>query len=142
MQISIYRQETKYRIRDTGKLKLFLKSLFKKESTDLQSVDLILCSDEFLLGINRQFLKHDFYTDIITFNLALSNAPVIGELYISIDRVRENAGIQGTGINYELHRVIFHGCLHLCGYKDKLKKDIKIMREKENIYLKRYFSIT
>jgi len=140
MQVSIHRQETNYRIRDSRRLKLFLKSLFLKEATLADSVDIILCSDEYLLEINRQFLQHDYYTDIISFNLAAPKAPLTGELYISLERVKENAKSEGTSLNKELHRVIFHGCLHLCGYGDKSKKEAQLMRGKEEYYLNLYFS--
>ena len=85
-------------------------------------------------------LDHDYFTDIITFNLASPKFPVIGDIYISIDRVKENAKILGHSHVTEIHRIIFHGILHLCGYKDKSNKDILRMREKENLYLDLYFS--
>ena len=103
----------------------------------LASLQFIFCSDDFLLDINKQYLKHNYYTDIITFNLG---ADVIeGEIYISIDRVKENAANYNTSFKRELHRVIFHGVLHLCGYKDKLNEEKMIMRAKEVRYLQEYF---
>ncbi|WP_315819080.1 rRNA maturation RNase YbeY [Paraflavitalea speifideaquila] len=90
------------------------------------------------MEINRQYLQHDYFTDIITFNLSSHPAPVIGEIYISIDRVRDNAQQFSTTFRDELHRVIFHGALHLCGYKDKTAKEEKLMRAKEDEYLTRY----
>ena len=119
-------------------LKTFMRSIFKMESKALLTLQVIFCSDEYLLAINRQHLKHDFYTDIITFDYSDTNG-VTGEIYISIDRVRENAGKLGTRKEYELHRVLFHGVLHLCGYKDKLKQDKLAMTAKEDFYLARYF---
>src|SRR5262249_42286938 len=109
-------------LRQRAGLKSFLASLFRREKKKLEGLTYIFCSDEYLLEINRQFLKHDYYTDIITFNLAESGQPVQGEIYISIDRVRENARQYNSSIKRELHRVIFHGALHLCGYKDKKKE--------------------
>lgn len=106
----------------------------------MYSLTYIFCSDEYLLGINRQFLRHDYYTDIISFNLAAKKAPVEGEIYISLDRVKDNARQLKLPFKQELHRVIFHGALHLCGYKDKLRKDITLMRKMEDFYLKKYFS--
>jgi probable rRNA maturation factor len=124
------------------KLKAQLLSVFKKEKTGLQYLNYIFCTDEYLLGINKQFLKHNFYTDIITFNLAEAHQPVEGEIYISINRVKDNAKTHQTAFKEELHRVIFHGALHLCGYKDKSTNDIKEMRKAEdrylNIYLKQF----
>ena len=120
------------------RLKAQLVSLFKKEGALVESMDYIFCTDAYLLGINKQFLKHNFYTDIITFNLANKKAPIQGEIYISMERVKENAQIHQTTYKEELHRVMFHGALHLCGYKDKRKSDVLTMRAKEDAYLKRY----
>ena len=120
-------------------LKKFIIQLFIKEKKSLQSIDIIFCSDEYLLEINKQHLQHDFYTDIITFDLSESLAnPIIGELYISIDRVKDNAALRDEKFSTELLRVILHGLLHLCGFKDKTKSDIKTMREKEDEYLGLY----
>jgi rRNA maturation RNase YbeY len=83
-------------------------------------------------------LKHDFYTDVITFDLSSSKNQIEGEVYLSIDRIRSNAKQLGVSFKEELHRVIFHGALHLCGYKDKKKEEVIVMRSKENEYLKRY----
>ena len=120
-------------------LKEFVASLFKKEKTRLNSLSYIYCSDKYLLNINKQFLKHDFYTDIVTFNLAERSKPVSGEIYISIDRVRDNAINFDVSFNKELHRVIFHGALHLCGYRDKSPADQRLMRRMEDQYLRQYF---
>ena len=120
-------------------LKKFIIQLFVKEKKPLQSIDIIFCSDEYLLQINKQHLQHDFYTDIITFDLSESSAnPIIGELYISIDRVKDNSALRDEKFSSELLRVIFHGLLHLCGFKDKKAKDIKTMRQKEDEYLNKY----
>lgn len=126
-------------LKDRLLLKAFLRSIFKKEGVKLESLRYIFCSDKYLLEINRQYLNHDDYTDIITFNLADKSLPVMGEIYISVDRVKENARQFSTSFRQELHRVIFHGALHLCGYKDKTSKEEKLMREKENQCLALYF---
>lgn len=121
-------------------LKKFIQALFKRENTPMDTLAIIYCTDEYLLDINKQFLQHDFYTDIVTFNLAESKAnPVVGELYISVHRVKENARSVSQTSSRELHRVIFHGALHLCGYKDKTKKDKHLMTAKEEEYLSLYF---
>jgi len=125
--------------KERRRLKSFLLSIFKQERTAVQSLDYIFCSDTYLLEINQQFLQHNFFTDIISFNLAAENTPVAGEIYISLERVRENAEDLEQAFSTELHRVIFHGVLHLCGYKDKSTADTKKMRAKELYYLKRYF---
>ena len=128
-------------VKDKRKLKSFIYTLFKKEGRLLNSMDIIFCSDAYLLEINKHHLQHDFYTDIITFYLSdVKNGPIMAELYISIDRVKENALFIKTSFSNELHRVIFHGALHLCGYGDKGKKDIVLMRGKEDEYLESYFT--
>ena len=120
-------------------LKKFIIQLFFKEGKFLQSIDIIFCSDDYLLEINKQHLQHDFYTDIITFDLSESLAnSIIGELYISVDRVKDNAALRNQEFSIELLRVIFHGLLHLCGFKDKTAKDIQTMRQKEEEYLNLY----
>lgn len=124
-----------------GLLKQYLNSRFNKEKKKLASLHYIFCSDAYLLKINKDFLGHDFYTDIVTFDLSEKGGPIQGEIYISIDRVRDNARQMGLSIKEELHRVIFHGALHLCGYKDKSAKDIKEMRAHEEKWLSGYFSV-
>ncbi len=121
-------------------LKSFLTLLAKSEKQDFSELNYIFCSDEELLDINKRFLNHNYYTDIITFNLsATENDLMIGEIYISIDRVKENANTYNTSVITELHRVIFHGILHLCGYNDKTSDQKTKMTQKENQYLKKYF---
>ena len=119
-------------------LKAFIETLFKKEKTPLAAINYIFCSDKYLLSINQQFLNHDYFTDIITFGLHDKGTPVVAEVYISTDRVKENAATHGVSYSNEMLRVLFHGALHLCGYKDKSKADILTMRAKEDAYLKRY----
>src|SRR5580698_8690057 len=125
----------KISLKDRQILKNTLTALFKKERKKLAKLQYIFVSDDRLLEINRQFLQHDFYTDIITFPLSEPRQPISGEIYISVDRVRENAREFGSSIKEELLRVIFHGALHLCGYKDKTPRDEKLMRVMEDKYL-------
>jgi probable rRNA maturation factor len=127
---------------DRIRLKRFLVTIFKKEKKSLAELQYVFCSDPYLLEINRQFLHHDFYTDIVTFNLAEKDQPTLGEIYISIDRVRDNARTFNTTITQELHRVIFHGALHLCGYKDKTAKQEQEMRQMEDKCLQLYTRFT
>lgn len=119
-------------------LKKFLPKLFDKEGKNLSALSYIFTTDNALLKINKQYLKHDFYTDIITFDLSEPGQGITGEIYISLDRVKDNAKNLGFSIADELHRIIFHGALHLCGYKDKSRKEVLIMRGKEDFYLERY----
>lgn len=123
------------------KLKAFITKLFNQEKIPAELLSYVFCSDDFLLQINKDYLKHDYFTDIITFDLSTSKqSPIIGEVYISVDTVRDNAKRFNTTISQELHRVIFHGALHLCGYRDKSKKDQTLMTQKENQYLSQYFN--
>lgn len=125
--------------KDRNKLKSFLVQLLKKEGFVLKHLNIIFCTDQTLLEMNRTFLKHDFFTDIITFPLSEKNKPIEAELYISIERIKENASINNQTFSQELHRVIFHGCLHLSGYNDKSSQQIKKIRERESHYLRLYF---
>ena len=122
----------------TGKtaLKAFILGIFKKEKIALDSLTYVFCSDAFLLQMNRDFLQHDYYTDIITFCLSEKGQSVEAEVYISIDRVKDNASTMCISYKQEALRVIFHGALHLCGYKDKKKSEIALMRAKEDQYLR------
>lgn len=121
------------------KLKNCIANIFAQENKRLQHLQYVFCSDEYLLNINRQFLNHDYYTDIITFDLTNDTSlPIEGEIYISLDRVRENAHIHQVDFNQELFRVVFHGVLHLCGYLDKKNEEVALMREKENFYIDQF----
>lgn len=104
------------------------------EGYELDRIDFIFCSDDFLLDINRTHLHHDEYTDIITF--PLEENPITGEIYISVDRVKENAASFQTSFDNELRRVMIHGVLHLCGYDDHEEGEIEEIREKEDKYLR------
>lgn len=117
------------------RLKKFIADLFQKEGVEMESLDYIFCSDDYLLAINKQYLQHNYHTDIITFPLSGKDQPVIGEVYMSVDRIRENAGQYKVDFLDEFLRVVFHGALHLCGYKDKSPSEIKKMRLKEDEYL-------
>ena len=115
-----------------AQLKCFIPEIFKMENILLEKLQYVFCSDQYLLRINKQFLQHDNLTDIITFDLSESlstNVGCIGEIYISVNRVKENAKDLGIVFQEEIQRVIFHGALHLCGYKDKKKSEIEKIRE-------------
>jgi len=119
-------------------LKTFILSLFEKEGFEVQEVNYIFCSDEYLLELNRTYLNHDTLTDIITFQYSEAFQPILSDVYISIERVRENAVFYKNSFIQELYRVLFHGALHLCNYGDKTKKETVLMRRKEDSYLKAY----
>lgn len=129
-------------LKDKRKLSTYLDSLVDTHLEGIKKVKLnyICCSDEYLLTINKQFLNHDTLTDIITFDLSETDAELVGEIYISVDRVKENAAKFGVSYLNELHRVIFHGALHLCGYTDKTAADKQEMRRQEDICLAAYLS--
>jgi len=132
--------KTPVSLQDRTKLKKFIEAAFRKEKKKLRSLNYIFCTDKDLLEINRQYLKHDYYTDIITFELSEKGNPIEGEVYISVNRVRDNSNIVKEPMQRELHRVIFHGVLHLCGHRDKSNDEQKKMRSNEERMLKRYFT--
>lgn len=136
--VNFFFEQRGFTLAERTGLKQFIRQLFRKERKPLHSLNYIFVSDQRLLEINRQYLQHDYYTDIITFDLSDGPATV-AEIYISIDRVRDNAQTLGTSFKAELHRVIFHGALHLCGYGDKRKSEQEIMRSKEDYFLNKYF---
>lgn len=102
---------------------------------EFERVNFIFCKDDYLLRLNQQYLGHDTYTDILTFNLSSKEKSIISEIYISVDRVNDNAGTLKISFALELFRVMIHGILHLCGYSDHSIQEKKIMREKEDYYL-------
>lgn len=115
--------------------KAFLSGVMKEEETGFSSIDYIFCSDDYLLELNKAYLNHDTLTDILTFTLSGPGEPIISEIYISVDRVKENAERFDTDFNTELHRVMIHGLLHLCGYEDDTPARKKKMRAREDYYL-------
>jgi probable rRNA maturation factor len=130
--------ETAVTLKDRAGIKKLIASVFKSEGRPLGNLNYIFCTDKRLLKINQDFLKHDFYTDIITFELNPKDQAVEGEIYISVDRVRENAEDLKISFKHELLRVILHGALHLCGYKDKTSSQVKKIRKKEEYYMSRF----
>jgi rRNA maturation RNase YbeY len=139
MQTIFFRSADKrLRLPAKKQIAVLIETLFQEEEKQLYSLNYVFCSDDFLLKINKEFLQHDYYTDIVTFELSESKNRIEGEVYISLDRVKDNAQSLGISPNEELLRVIFHGALHLCGYKDKKAKEIKLMRQKEDYYLQLY----
>jgi probable rRNA maturation factor len=127
-----------FRLPERTKLKAFILELCGKEGLPVAEVNYIFCEDDYLLQINKDFLKHNTYTDIITFQYNAGGEPAESDIYISVDRVRENASKFGVPFLEEIYRVIFHGALHICGYKDKSDKDARKMRAMEDHYLSRY----
>jgi probable rRNA maturation factor len=138
-KIRFHIQHKNFSLQNRTNLKIFLSELFQKESIPLGSLSYIFCTDEFLLQLNKKYLKHNYYTDVISFDLTNKKGPLAGEIYISIDRVKDNAGLLKQTYYKELHRVIFHGALHLCGFNDKSVIEKLIMRKKEDKYISLYF---
>ncbi len=125
-------------LKNKRKLGQFIKEMFISQKKIVKSLSIIFCDDEFLLRVNKDFLQHDYYTDIITFDLSENENFVEAELYISIERVIENAKRGKIMFNKELHRVIAHGVLHLTGLKDKKPTDKILMTEMEDNFLLKY----
>lgn len=140
MAIRFYYQNVTFPFAKRTELKKYLVQLLRNYKKVCGDIHVIFVTDDALLEINQQFLKHDFYTDIITFDLSSNKNIIDSEIYISIDRVVDNAAQQGEPFNRELHRVIFHGILHLCGLKDKSLKDSQAMRQAEERALHCYFN--
>lgn len=134
-RINYFSQKPRFKLKNPTKTSTWIRKVIKKEGKSLQSLNYIFCTDEYLREMNIQFLKHKTYTDIITFNYNPSKTEIEGEIYISIDRVRENAETFQTDFQTELNRVIIHGVLHLLGFNDKTKAEKTAMREKEDACL-------
>jgi len=120
-------------------LVLWLNESVVREGKSLGEINLVFCDDDHLLGMNQAHLEHDYYTDIITFDYT-EDEVISGDLYISIDRVLDNAGLLNETADVELRRVCVHGILHLCGYKDKNSEEEAKMRSRENFHLDKYVS--
>ena len=127
---------------DYEKISVWLSLLIKYNQYSLQEINYILCSDEYLLKVNQDYLDHDYYTDIITFDNSEPNTTTIeSDIFISIERVIENAQDHNQEFNCEILRVLAHGVLHLLGFKDKSEKDIKEMRNQEDVAINKYLKL-
>ncbi len=141
MTISFNKADATATLKNRVALKSFIEKRVKKEGLSIESLNYVFCSDKYLLEINKQFLDHNYYTDIISFDLSEVPGQLIGEVYISVDRVKDNAKTHGATFSEELLRVIFHGALHFCGYKDKKPSDVKKMRQMEDLWLTAYMKL-
>lgn len=134
--IYFFYEDTSFKLPTPRKTKDWIKAIIQAECKDLGILNYIFCSDNYLLAINRQYLGHDTFTDIVTFNHAESDGSALeGDIFISVDRVQENAAQLKTPFDEELHRVVAHGVLHLAGHDDKSQGDKAAMRAKEDTYL-------
>lgn len=120
-------------------LKEAVKNLVLNEGKVLKDLSLVFTDDDYLLEVNKQYLNHDYFTDVITFDYS-SFPEVSGDVMISLDRVKDNAQSLNQSFELEFYRVVFHGVLHLCGYKDKSEADVKEMRAREDFYINRFVS--
>jgi len=131
--IQFYSEDTDFILEEVQRLTAAILEVVKKEAITIEAISYIFCSDSYLLEMNKKHLNHDYYTDVISF--PYSTDPIEGDIFISVDRVRENAKNLSVDFIQELHRVMLHGLLHFIGYGDKTEEDTLKMRAKENEYL-------
>jgi probable rRNA maturation factor len=134
-KINFFTEEIDFKLKNKKYLRGWLEQTVVAENHILKEINFIFCSDEYLLKINQEYLQHDTYTDIITFDNSEKEKEIVGDIFISVERVAENALTYQISTTQELCRIMVHGTLHLLGYKDKSVKDKKLMTEKENFYL-------
>ena len=130
-----FNYETKFSLHDESRLSNWIINVISKEGYILDEINYIFCDDAFLLKLNIEYLNHDTLTDIISFDNSIGKI-IQGDIFISVERVADNAKDFNVSLEEELHRVMVHGVLHYCGYKDKSESESKLMRQKEDYYLK------
>lgn len=136
--INFFTESIKFTIRDKTKIRNWLLKCTSTKKKKIGELNYIFCSDNYLRKINKQYLNHDYFTDIITFPASSKTENLVsGDIFISIDRVKENAKTYSVTQIDELHRVMAHGLLHLCGYRDKSEKEVKKIRKMENEWLRK-----
>ena len=138
--ITFNNSDLNYNLRDKKRIRLLISKLFIEERFSLKGLSIVFTSDEYLLELNKKFLNHNYYTDILTFDLLDEQKNVLGELYISIERTKENGKLNNCSHHLEILRVIIHGCLHLCGYKDHSKNLKNKIHKREDYYLQKYLT--
>lgn len=137
-KINFILHDVKLSLKNRKKLKSFIIYLLKRENKKLDCINYIFTSEKDITRINKKYLNHNYTTDIITFEYNTPQEPIFSDIYISVDTVRSNSKTFNSSFNHELHRVIFHGALHLCGYSDKKSTELELMRKKEDHYLQKY----
>ncbi len=135
--IHFFVEDTDFKPAQKTAIRRWVKESAKAEGFKIGEISIIFCSDSYLLDINKRYLNHHTFTDIVTFDNSEETDTISGDIFISIDRIRENAAKFGVAEREELCRVIIHGILHLCGYGDKEKQEKAMMTEKEDFYLSR-----
>lgn len=134
--ISFFTEDIKFNLKAKRKIKSWITDVAKNEKKQIGDINFIFCSDNFLLEINKKYLGHDYFTDVITFDYC-DGKILNGDIYISIDTVRANAECYSQTFERELFRVMIHGILHLCSYKDSTADEIAVMRSKEDFYIQK-----
>jgi rRNA maturation RNase YbeY len=140
MAIYFFSEEINFELKEKLNRKRWLKNIATKAGFKIKELNYVFCSDEYLYQINLEYLNHETYTDIITFDNSEKEFDLSGDIFISIDRVNENAKTHNQEIETELSRVLAHGLLHLMGYKDKTKEESTLMRQKEEESINLYFT--
>lgn len=135
-QVHFFNEDVEFKLKHKPILRNWISSIIKSESQSLDEINYIFCSDDYLLDINRQYLNHDYYTDIITFdNREGADEPILSDIFISVDRIKDNAQNLGIEFSQELYRVLIHGVLHLLGHADKTEQQQADMRKREEASL-------
>ncbi len=132
-----FNYEFEFKLQDESLYSNWISRVIQSENKKEGDINYVFCEDEYILQINQQYLNHDYYTDIISFDYTVGNE-LHGDIFISVDRVRENALDYATSFEEELKRVIIHGVLHYCGYKDKTEEDVQLMRSKEDVKIQMF----
>ena len=139
--INFFSEEINYTLKNKTQIRNWIKQAIEAEGYLLEELNFIFCTDEYLLGINQQYLDHDTYTDVITFDNSETLKTILGDIFISIERIQDNAKELKGKVHEELSRVMIHGTLHLLGYKDKGKAAKSMMTQKEDEYLLKLASL-
>lgn len=134
-KINFFTEDITYNLKGKTAIRKWMQETITAEGYQLAELNFIFCSDEYLLRVNQDFLKHDYYTDVITFDNSEELKTILGDIFISIDRVKDNAQQNNATTHDELCRIMIHGTLHLLGYRDKTKKAKTEMTAKEDFYL-------
>ncbi len=137
--IYFFNEESTFKLKQLNQTRNWINNTIESENYSLKSINFIFCSDQYLLKINQQYLNHNTFTDIITFDNSEINKQIEADIFISIERVKENSKTYNVKFSAELHRILIHGTLHLLGYRDKSPKQKKLMTAKENSYLSRLY---
>jgi rRNA maturation RNase YbeY len=132
-----FNYELEFKLSNEEQFSSWISKVILSENKKEGDINYIFCDDEYILEINKQYLQHDYYTDIISFDYSVGNE-LHGDIFVSIERVKENASDFNVGFDEELKRVIIHGILHYCGYKDKTDQDEQLMRQKEDEKIKMF----